>query len=270
MKALIKSAPLAAALFLLAWPVQAADGILIVEKTTTNGQSTMHQIQIEKTKMRAENEARGQQQVIVFDGTANVMRIINPAQMTYSEITKADVDRLSAQMQGAMAQLQDALKNVPEAQRAQMEAMMRGRGLGAAAPAKPEYRKTGTDKVGKWTCDKYEGYQNGQKTSDICTVDPKALGFTVADFDVTKQLASFFQALVPQNAGQIFAIGQADQQGFSGVPVRRTVTILGVENTTELSDVSRQNFPESSYAVPAGFKKEDSPFAAAGRGGRGR
>jgi hypothetical protein len=259
-----------AALCLTAWPLQAADGILITEKTTVNGTSRTNQVQIEKNRLRAENEIRGEKQIIVFDGTAQVMRMINTDAKTYSEINKADVDRMAAQLQGAMAQMQAQMANMPPAARAQMEAMMRGRGA-AAAPAKTEYKKTGTDKVGKWTCDKYEGYQDGQKTSEICTVDPKALGFAPTDFEVTKQMAAFFQQLAPQNAGQMFAIGQAEQQGYAGVPVRRTFTILNQQTTTELTDVTRQNFPEASYAVPAGFTKQDSPFGApGGRGARGR
>jgi hypothetical protein len=271
-KDFIKSALCVAALCLTAGPLLAADGVLIVEKTTTNGASRTNQIQIEKSRMRVDSDRNGQPQILVFDGTAQVMRIINPMQKTYSEITKADVDRMAAQLQGAMAQMQEQLKNVPEAQRAQIEAMMRGRGLpGAAAPAKTEYRRTGTDKVGRWTCDKYEGYQNSQKVSELCTVDPRALGFTIADFEVSREMASFFQALVPQGSAQLFSIGGAGQQGYSGVPVRRTFTVAGIETTNELSDVTRQNFPDASYAVPAGFTKEDSPFAAAAAGrGRGR
>lgn len=270
MKRTLNTAVSVAALCLMAWPLQAADGILITEKTTTNGTSRTNQVQIEKNRLRAENETRGEKQVIVFDGTAQVLRIINLDAKTYSEITKADVDRMAAQMQGVMAQMQAQMANMPPAARAQMEAMMRGRGM-AAAPAKTEYRKTGTDKVGKWTCDKYEGYKDNQKTSEVCTVDPKTVGFAPADFDVTKQMAAFFQQITPQSAGQMFAIGQLEQQGYAGIPVRRTFTILNNQTTTELTDVTRQSFPDASYAVPAGFTKQDSPFGApAGRGARGR
>ena len=143
----------------------------------------------------------------------------------------------------------------------------------AGATAPTEYKKVGTDKVGKWTCDKYEGYINNVKTSELCTVDAKVLGVALTDFDVTKQMAAFFEKLVPQSAGQFFMVGSGDQQGFSGVPVRRSFTIGTTQTTTELTDVTRQNFSEASYAVPAGFKKEDSPLGGlgAGRGqGRGR
>ena len=177
-------------------------------------------------------------------------------------MTKADVDRLGGQMSAAMAQMQEQMKNLPPEQRARIEAMMPGRGTpgGAAAPAKTTYRKAGTDTVGKWTCDKYEGFQDDKKVSELCTVDPKVLGFTAADFQVTKPLAEFFGKLMPQGAERVFAIGTPEQQGYSGVPVRH-VTINGDSRTTsELVDVKRESFPASTFEVPAGYTQEAGPF----------
>jgi len=245
------------ALYLMARPLLAADGILIVEKTTTGSTTQTNQVQIEKTRMRAESAGpNGGRQVFVFDGGAQLMSVIDYDKKAYTEMTKADTDGLGAQMAGAMAQMQDQMKNLPPAQRAQMEAMMKGRGMAAGAATKTEYRKAGMDKVGKWTCDKYEGYQNNQKTSEICTVDPKTLGFSVADFEVTQQLSDFFQKLMPQNADQIFSLGKSDPQGFSGVPVRRIYSIGQRQTVSELTEVSRQTFADSIFAVPAGFQKQ--------------
>jgi hypothetical protein len=242
------------ALCLLVRPLLAADGVLIVENTTIGGKTQTNQIQIEKTRMRVESPGpTGATQVFVFDGGTQVLRVIDSEKKTYTEMTKADVDRMGTQMAGAMAQMQEQMKNLPPAQRAQMEAAM---GTAAGAPAKTEYRKTGTDKVGKWMCDKYEGYQNNVKTSELCTVDPKTLGFTPADFQVTQQIASFFKTMVPQGADQMFSVGGNDPQGFSGVPVRRMYIIGGTETTSELTEVSRQTFPDSVFAVPAGFTKQ--------------
>ena len=135
-----------------------------------------------------------------------------------------------------------------------------------SAPAKTEFRKAGSDKTAKWTCDKYDGYQNGQKTSEICTVDPSVFGLSMADFAVTQQFVEFFEKLMPQAAGQIFGLGQAQTQGFSGFPVKSSSTVGGGTTTTEVTDVSRQTFPESVFAAPAGFQKETFPML----GGRGR
>ena len=126
-------------------------------------------------------------------------------------------------MSGAMTQMQEQMKNMPPEARARMEAMMKGRGMAPAGSAPITYAKIGTDKVGKWTCDKYEGSRDGEKVSELCTVPPATLGFTPGDFEVTKQMAEFFAKLVPQGGDQMFRIGTATANGFSGVPVR-TVT----------------------------------------------
>ena len=253
----------------------AADGVQITVKVTSGTDTRTTQAQFDKTRMRTEvKSSTGGNEIVIFDGTKQVLDILNPDAKTYNEITKADIDRISAQMQSAMDQMNTMMANMPPAQRAQMEAMMQGRGMpgmSAAQPVKTEYRKNGTDKVGKWTCDKYDGYQNGQKTSEVCTIDPKALGLTPDDFAVTRQLADMFSKLVPQAAGQLFAIGKPEEQGFSGFPVRSTSTVAGVQTVSELTDIVHQALPDANFAVPAGYTKQDFPGMNAGMGrGRGR
>ncbi len=253
-------------------PAYAADGILIAQKVTNGDKTTTTETQIEKTRMRTEvTGPNGRRNIMVFDGGAQVMRMIDEEKKEYSELTKADVDRLQAQMQGAMAQLQQQMANLPPEQRARMEAMMQGAGrgiAGMAAAQRPEYRKTGgTDRVGRWTCEKYEGMRNGAKASEMCTVDPSAAGFTAADFEITKQFGEFFSKMMPQGMDRLFSVGTAGPTGFSGFPVRSISFDNNgkVTTTMELTDVSRQNFPDSLFAVPAGFKKRDFPGAGRGR-----
>ncbi|MEP7310839.1 MAG: hypothetical protein ABJA98_35530 [Acidobacteriota bacterium] len=266
-------ASLVAAMCCLPGLLQAADGVLIVQKTTTGATAQISQTQIERNRMRAEvaGGVGGVKRVVIFDGTRQIMWLVDADKKSYSEMTKADADRMGGQLQDAMSQMQAQLANLPPAQRAQIEAMMKGRGMpGAAAAAqKNEYRKAGTDKVGKWTCNKYEGFQNNEKTSEVCTVEPAALGLALADFDVSRQLGEFFQKLMPQNGDQVFTIGTIEEHGYSGVPVRRKFTIAGRETTTEVTDVTRQTFADATFVVPDGFKKEDLLGGLAGRG-RGR
>ena len=249
--------------------LQAANGLLIVQKTISGTSAPqINQTQIESNRMRSESTGpRGEKQVVIFDGARQVLMMIDPAKKTYTELTQAEIESFGSQMSEAMAQMQKELAKMPPEQRTQMEAIMKGRMGGAgrgAAAGKTQYRKTGTDKVGNWTCDKYEGYVGAEKTSEVCTVDPKALGFTAADFAVSKQFAAFFKKLIPQMAGQMFAIGSVEDQGFSGVPVRQTFSVGGRQVTTEMSEVTRQTFPDANFAAPAGYQK------VAFGGGRGR
>ena len=74
------------------------------------------------------------------------MRLIDDDGKTYNEMTKADVDRMGGQMDGAMAQMQEQMKSMPPEQRARMEALMKGRG-GGQAPVwrdrRPNTRRSG-------------------------------------------------------------------------------------------------------------------------------
>ena len=245
----------------------AADGVVISMKTTTGTSAATNQIQLDATHMRAEMAGRGGgQSTVVFDGAKQALYLIDDSKKTYSEITKDDLDRVAAQMQ----QMQSMMANVPAEQRAQMEAMMRGRGgrgmSAMGAPVKPTYKKTGTDKVGKWTCDKYEGYEGDKKTSEVCTVAPTALGLTAGDFEVTKQFAKFFSGVMPQMSDRVFSIGSLEDRGFVGVPIRSISYGADgtVQNTSELTDISHQNIPDATFAPPSGYAKQGSPF------GRGR
>jgi len=260
-------AALGAAMMLSAGTSAAADGILFAQKmTSATGTVTTHQIEIEKTRMRAESEAAGRKMTMIFDGTAQVMRTVDDAAKSYTEMSKADMEKMSAQMSGAMAQMQETMKNMPPEARKRMEAAMQGRGAPGGAAATPtEYKKVGTDKVGKWTCDKYEGTRGGEKVSELCTVPPATLGFTAADFEVTRQMAEFFSKLMPQGGEQMFRIGSPTANGFSGLPVRTVIFRNGAPSfTSEITDASRQNFPDSIFAVPTGYTKRDM------MGGRGR
>ena len=264
MRSIVKGITFAGAMCVLAGTLQAADGVLIVEKTTSGGTPQTHQIQIERTRMRAESSgASGEKRIMVFDGTKQVLDTIDTDKKTYTEMTKDDVEKLGGQMADTMARMQQQMANLPPEQ----QAMMKGRmgGAGAAAAPKVQYKKAGTDTVGKWTCDKYEGFENGQKTSEVCTVDPKVLGFAASDFEIVRQFMEFFKKMMPANAGQMFTIGTVADQGFSGVPVKRTYTVGGRQVTTEMIEVSRQSFPDSSFAVPAGFQKQAFPGAGRGR-----
>lgn len=244
----------------IAVPLQAAEGVLFVQRTTSGATTRNSQVQLEHDKMRAEVVGpSGDTQVVIFDGPQQVLRMISMDKKQYTEMTKADADRIGDQANSAMAMMKEKMASLPPEQRAKMEAMMSRIGAGAAgmAPAKPEYKRTGTDKVGKWSCDKYEGFRNGQKVSEVCTVDPKSLGVSTADFAITKQVAEFFQKMIPMAADQLTNIGTLENQGYSGVPVRTIMFTNGQPGTTnEIVDVRRETFAASTYEVPAGFQKQ--------------
>ena len=248
-------------------PLHAANGLLIVEKTTgLTATPSTNQIQLESHRMKAESTGEsGSTRVVMFDGARKVLTMVDNDKKTYTEVTQQEAEQIGAQLSEAMAQLKKQMDALPPDRRAQMQEMMSR--MGAGATTKAIYKKAGTATVGKWTCERYEGFEGDKKTSEVCTVDPKVLGFTTADFAITQQMAEFFKKIVPQMAAQTFTLGSIEQQGFPGVPVRRTFTVGGKDIVSEITEVSRQSFPDASYATPAGYEKK--PFGPIGRG-RGR
>lgn len=272
----MKKTPCVAALSLIvlgsAGATWAAPGIVLVQRVTSNGTSRTSQVYMTANRMRAEVDMpKSPRQIVIFDGAAQVMYTIDPERRTYMEMTKADVDRIGAQIPAMMAQMQKMLEGMPPAQRAQFEEQMKkmtgGGGIpGAPGSMKMEYKKSGTDRVGSWTCDVYETWMNGRKTGDLCTVSPQTLGLTPADFEVSREMAKFFRALVPEGAGGVFQAGTLGEQGFEGVPVRSSTNVLGTPMVSEVQSASRQNVADDLFAAPKGFQKTTVPAMPSGLG----
>jgi hypothetical protein len=229
--------------------------VTFVQKETRGGQSTTSQIQIDKDHIRADTHNENDEVAFVFDAASKTGRIINISKKTYMEISQAEME----QMRTMMAQVQEQLRNMPPDQRAQVEQMMQGRGmpgLGAALP-KVNYRQAGSDKVGQWTCAKYEGFVAEQKTSEVCTVDPKDLGLVASDFEAARQLAELFKTFVPDAAAGAFVNGTPNDQGFSGVPfgARRSETAQLRPSARLLRSV-RDRFPRPHSKSPLDFKSK--------------
>ena len=248
----------------VASPLQADEGFLIVQQTTTGTATRKTEVQIERERMRAEiTGAPGGNRIVTFDGPQQILRIINVEGKSYAELTKDDADRMGALVNAMMAKMKEKIAALPPEQRAKIEASMGAAGLGPGT-VRPEFRRAGTDTVGKWTCDKYEAFRNEQKVMDVCTVDPKTLGLTPADFEISKPFAAFFEKVVPQGADQIVGVGTIEKHGYNGVAVRRVLYRNGqVLSTSDVIEVRRQTFDASSYDPPAGFRKQDWGAGAA-------
>lgn len=244
-----------------------AQGIVFVQKETVNGQPATNQIQMDKNHIRAESNAAGNPMAFIFDGQKQTAMMVDMSKKTYTEITKADADRLRQQADSALSQVQSQLANLPPEQRQIVEQMMRGRGglpgANAAAAQKVQYRAAGSDKVGQWACTKYEGYVGAQKTEEVCTVDPKEFGLTPEDFEVARQLAEFVKAMSPAAADRIVFNGTVQEHGFAGFPVRHTSYRNGaVQSVSEIVEFHKQSIPASTFDAPAGFSKQALPQGA--------
>jgi hypothetical protein len=71
------------------------------------------------------------------------------------------------------------------------------------------------------------------------------------------QMGAFYSVIAPQLAGQLPGQSGVDAQGGADFPVRTVLMTPGGTVTTEVIEASRQTFSDSSFAVPAGFTKQN-------------
>src|SRR5688572_19354421 len=125
MNTLAKALVAVVAVCSFASPLLAAEGFLMVEKTVTGTVARTTQVQLERDRMRAElTGPKGETLIVIFDGPQQVLRTISVDRKSYTEMTKADADRMGAQVTMAMDAMKAKMAQMPPEQRAKMEEMM--------------------------------------------------------------------------------------------------------------------------------------------------
>ncbi len=270
MKAVRRLLAVAPALLLCASGMFAGDGVLIVEtrRSLAAGETSATTVHLERDRVLVLSSENNHRQGTVFLGDSGVMRLIDFDKKTYREMTKQDFEQMGSQVNDAMAQakkmMEERMKDMPPEQRQMMEQMMKQR-LGQAPMAQPKpvetvYTRTSSGKsISPWTCDTYEGHQNGEKRWEVCAADWGQLDLSPADFEVFQKMAELFKSIVPQGADQLFQVGSGDwqqRQGYPGVPVLRIAYRNGAPYMEyRLTELSRKTFDDSLFEVPSGFQK---------------
>jgi hypothetical protein len=227
--------------------------------------------------------------IMIFRGDLNRAWMIEPQKRSYIEWTPETMQQMSAgvnaQMTAAMARMQAEMAKLPPEQRAQMEAMMAGRGglaalaggRGAAPAAPPQVRYSragGSKTVAGWSCDQYRKTVNGQQEEDLCIARIAATGFSQADFQVFDRFSAFMspmtsQPSVPKN--DIMNWNDMNKAiGFQGVPLDTVMYSGGRPNMQQtVNKAERTAIPASTYELPSGLTKQDISAMFGPPGGRG-
>src|SRR5262245_40073092 len=88
-----------------------AQGITLVQRETRGSQASTTRMQMDRTHARAEARSGTDQVAFVYDGGADVARMMNLDKKTYTEMTRAQAQQMGQQVSGAMAQMQAQLAN---------------------------------------------------------------------------------------------------------------------------------------------------------------
>jgi hypothetical protein len=187
--------------------------------------------------------------------------IIDDRRKTYSEMDKAAMQRTMDQAGAQMAQMQEQLKDLPPAQRAQMEKMMGGNMPGAGEKAVYESKDTGkSDTVEGRRCRVWNMLKNGKVNEELCVVSFSSLPGKEDMQKSFKELSAAFEGLSKSVAGAGDS-GKA-RNAINGYPIRmRSFDDAGKPHGTEqvLKSWVEESMPASTFDVPAGYRKEAMP-----------
>jgi hypothetical protein len=250
---------------LAAMPLLAGKRIEMQSTDLTTNKTAPNSILLEADRMRVD---QGNTTVMFLTKGGNRIVMLDKGKNEYSEMTQADVEQISQQLNGAMAQMQEAMKNIPPAQRAQMEAMMKGRmgGAAAAAPAPPNYTAKGSATVNGFRCTNYDGIQNGQKVSEICAAQPSEIKINPADFQVMQKMQEMFKGLSSSPIGSAIPASGIMQSGIDGFPVQSTSFRNGqASSREELKSITDATFSDADFST-GNAKKVDMGIGGRGKG----
>jgi hypothetical protein len=267
-----KKQPILLLTAILAAPAFGAVRIEVDTVKLGNGETTKQEILLDAARMRTNFTSKTDNSSVLFltDGGRNRIDMLDKNKNEYHEIDQQTIEQMSQQLQGAMAQMQEQMKNMTPEQRAMMEKMMKGRGQIAAAltsPVKTIYVAKGSSSVNGFPCTKYDGMRGDEKVKEICAAKPSELKFSAADFQVFDKMKEFsksLQSLSQSPLGNAYA-GITDP-GYEGFPVQS----IDFENgkpteKTELKSIQRASFSDADFSLGSA-KKVDLMPARQGRG----
>lgn len=197
---------------------------------------------------------------VIYRGAQREMLLLDHASKTFTVFDEAAMKKMAATLGPMMAQMEQAMKNMPESQRAQMEQLMKGRmgGAGAAAPVVIKATNERSTQNGFSTV-KYEVTRGGVKIQEIWVTPWASIdGFKEAQ-PVLESMAEFFKGMLDgmktlANDASLASMSQMKE--LAGYPVvTQSFDAAGKPTArSSLKSIKRQAVAASEFEPPAGYK----------------
>lgn len=241
---------------LLALPLAAGD-LTVVYKTMENGKPGTATDYFAGTKARMSGDGHDS----IIDTASGTITTVDHQKKEYSQITVAEIEaamqQASAQMEAALKQQQEAMKNMPPALREKMQKMAGGGLMGALTITKG----TGTRQVAGYTTTPYVMAMGEMSRTEIWTTTGVQPSMDPGQLERLRNMMN------PAMKG----IGNAVEEfkKIQGFPLASStkVSVLGktIESSKEATEVKTSPIDPAVFAIPAGYKKVESPMAKMGR-----
>ncbi|MEL7448303.1 MAG: DUF4412 domain-containing protein [Pseudomonadota bacterium] len=204
--------------------------------------------------MLMEADGRGDTTVL-FTADSGNLTVINHSRKSYMTMDDKTMDQMQGQIDAAMKQMQEQLKNMPEEQRKMiMERMPQMKAMEEKPKSTYSVKKTGDkDTVADVACHTMEVMKNGMPEGVGCIATAKAMGIANKDFDT---MVAMFNRLKSM-AGRFSDDDTPDLQALGGFPMRMTDANGRV--TTQVTRIETGELDKGMFQVPADYTPESMP-----------
>jgi hypothetical protein len=259
---------LAVLLVLAASPAWAGKRIQMESTDLQTNKTSPREILVDKDRMKMEV---GDTVIMFLTAGGNRMVMLDKGRNEYREMDQASMEAMGRQISSVMTQMEAMLKNLPPAQRAQMEEMMKGKMGGGAPVVEPiVFANRGPGSVNGFRCTKHEGTRKGEKVVELCASALSDVKIAAADFQVMEKMREFSAGMMEAMkssplSGMIENTG-VTQAGIEGYPVQSITFRNGQPVAREqLKAVVEATFTDADFSTGTAKKVEIPNLGGMGR-----
>jgi len=240
----------------LVLPTAALADARIQFQATEGGGADLQSLQIGHGKMRSDVDGNIS---VILDPGAGTMTMVDHGQRSFTRLTRADIEKLGGAVNAAMAQMEQALANLPPEMRSQVQGMVGGSLPGMGGMPSVQVVETGQrGNVAGHACSVYQTRMDGKAINESCMGSLSALdALSSADRNVLDGAFTMMQELA-EGLAQGPMAQMIDLSTFQSgmIPLRMTNIENGRRASSEFSGIDTSALPADNFAVPAGYREE--------------
>ncbi|MEQ1580338.1 MAG: hypothetical protein ABL964_07095 [Steroidobacteraceae bacterium] len=209
-------------LMLASSPAWAGKRIQMESTDLQTNNTTPREVLVDKDRMKMEV---GDNVVMFLTAGGNRMVMIDKANNEFREMDQASMEAMGKQLSNALSQVESLLKNLPQAQREQVEGLLKGKTASGAPVVEPVvFAARGPGTVSGFRCNRYDGTRSGEKILEICASTLSDVKLGAQEFQVLEKMREFTTSMIKAVkstplAGMLENTG-ITQAGIEGYPVQ--------------------------------------------------
>ena len=226
-------------------------GIKMEYESVTGGKTFKIDYLLDKDNIRMDKKAGDKSMSLIYRTDKDTFYTVDHNNKAYMEMTREDMKKMKESIEKLRKRFEKVYPDKSGESKKDKE------------PLRYKKIKTG-DKINKWICDQYMGYEGQVKKSDVWTVTFEKLGFKPGDFKMFTAVEGFLGEIKGEDSdissrNDMSPGFKKTKFDYYGIPVKGVYYRKGkISKTMELKKITGANFPGSVFKIPEGYTKKKS------------